>query len=180
MSASLLAEIFDSYRLPNFREIGSGSAIIRKKARIRRARPGVSSLVEHEPQGDGAPSLEPRVSARARACAPCRRGTTPAAARAAEVSAEAARRRARASRAGRGLLRAQSCWRIEARVRGTERCPDRGGLDGRVHARGGRPRARAGATSACADAVGEAISAMLCGADGNPRTKEKLGGPIVP
>ena len=157
MSASLLAEIFDSYRLPNFREAFGFGDRLRKRAdttgetRAREA-PGATlaeCFVADEAAAARAAEVSAEVSA-ARASLPCGCGDCCAP----KLLAECALR-------GLKPLSIAEVWMgVSTREEGDRE-------EGEFY-------------GACRGRCRPILGHMLCGADAlNPRTKEKLGGPIV-
>ena len=161
MSATLLAEIFDSYRLPNFREAFGFGDRVRKRADTGETLEGLEGLEGLETPAREAPgatlaecfvadeAAAAEVSA-ARASLPCGCGDCCAPKLLAECSL-------------RGLkpLSIAEVWMG-------------------VSTRGEGDREEGEFYGACRGRCRPILGHMLCGADAlEPRTKEKLGGPIV-
>ena len=173
MSASLLAEIFDSYRLPNFREAFGFGDRLRKRADTT----GETQLAGLE----GLESLE-GLETRAREApgatlAECFVADEAAAARAAEVSAEVSAARASLP-CGCGDCCAPKLL-AECALRGLKPLSIAEVWMG-VSTREEGDREEGEFYGACRGRCRPILGHMLCGADAlDPRTKEKLRGPIV-
>lgn len=167
MSASLLAEIFDSYRLPNFREAFGFGDRLRKRADTT-----------GETQLAGLEGLETRArEAPGATLAECFVADEAAAARAAEVSAEVSAARASLP-CGCGDCCAPKLL-AECALRGLKPLSIAEVWMG-VSTREEGDREEGEFYGACRGRCRPILGHMLCGADAlNPRTKEKLGGPIV-
>ena len=163
MSASLLSEIFDSYRLPNFREaFGFGHLLVRGEADDRpktkgfpnREAPGATlaeCFVVDEAAAEASAAGGGEVSSpRASLSLPCGCGDCCAP----KLLAECALR-------GLKPLSIAEVWMgVSTREEGDRE-------EGEFY-------------GACRGRCRPILGHMLCGADAlNPRTKEKLGGPIV-
>ena len=170
MSASLLAEIFDSYRLPNFREAFGFGDRLRKRADTT----GETQLAGLE----GLEGLETRArEAPGATLAECFVADEAAAARAAEVSAEVSAARASLP-CGCGDCCAPKLL-AECALRGLKPLSIAEVWMG-VSTREEGDREEGEFYGACRGRCRPILGHMLCGADAlNPRTKEKLGGPIV-
>ena len=136
MSATLLAEIFDSYRLPNFREAFGFGDRVRKRADTGETLEGLEGLEGLETSAREAPG-----ATLAECCAP-------------KLLAECSLR-------GLKPLSIAEVWMG-------------------VSTRGEGDREEGEFYGACRGRCRPILGHMLCGADAlEPRTKEKLGGPIV-
>ena len=179
MSASLLAEIFDSYRLPNFREAFGFGDRVRKRADT-----GETQLAGLEGL-EGLENLE-GLETRAREApgatlAECFVADEAAAARAAEGSAEVSAE-VSAARASLPCGCGDCCapkLLAECALRGLKPLSIAEVWMG-VSTRGEGDREEGEFYGACRGRCRPILGHMLCGADAlEPRTKEKLGGPIV-
>ena len=170
MSASLLAEIFDSYRLPNFREAFGFGDRLRKRADTT----GETQLAGLE----GLEGLETRArEAPGATLAECFVADEAAAARAAEVSAEVSAARASLP-CGCGDCCAPKLL-AECALRGLKPLSIAEVWMG-VSTREEGDREEGEFYGACRGRCRPILGHMLCGADAlDPRTKEKLRGPIV-
>ena len=182
MSASLLAEIFDSYRLPNFREAFGFGDRLRKRADTTgetqlAGLEGLESLESLEGL-EGLEGLETRArEAPGATLAECFVADEAAAARAAEVSAEVSAARASLP-CGCGDCCAPKLL-AECALRGLKPLSIAEVWMG-VSTREEGDREEGEFYGACRGRCRPILGHMLCGADAlNPRTKEKLGGPIV-
>ena len=165
MSATLLAEIFDSYRLPNFREAFGFGDRVRKRADTGETLEGLEGLETRAREAPGATLAECFVADEA------------AAARAAEVSAEVSAARASLP-CGCGDCCAPKLL-AECSLRGLKPLSIAEVWMG-VSTREEGDREEGEFYGACRGRCRPILGHMLCGADAlEPRTKEKLGGPIV-
>ena len=179
MSATLLDEIFDSYRLPNFREAFGFGDRVRKRADT-----GETQLAGLEGL-EGLENLE-GLETRAREApgatlAECFVADEAAAARAAEGSAEVSAE-VSAARASLPCGCGDCCapkLLAECALRGLKPLSIAEVWMG-VSTRGEGDREEGEFYGACRGRCRPILGHMLCGADAlEPRTKEKLGGPIV-